>query len=190
MSELEINHQQFDSQFAFLTTCLGRVKNLYALFEEEIKGDKFDYTLKFEDASGKINTFYEECLNSIFDSQYNFKSDVNSFYKLAPSYEEYTTFYASVATQIALMCTSIGEFYQSRNVDLIGEVLMNVDEVINIMKSIEYNRQNLGDDPWDYVSEFLEIEHANRTDILEEIVDHSLSKEQFLELVSKYVIRG
>lgn len=188
MSNLKIiESQEFNNQFSFLVTCLGRTKNLYSLFEEEIKADNFDYSLKFKNAQKKIITFYEECLNIIFDSQENFKIDFNIFYELAPSYEEYSTVYATIATQIALMCTSIGEFYESKNVDLISEVTMNFEEIINILKSEEFNNKNLEGDSWDYVESFLEKEYADQLQIVKEI--DNLSKEQFKKLVSKYSIQ-
>jgi hypothetical protein len=183
-----IENQEFNNQFSFLATCLGRTKNLYSLFEKEIKDDNFDYALKFKNASEKINKFYEECLSIIFDSQDNFSTDINLFYELAPSYEEYSTVYSTIATQIALMCTSIGEFYESKNVDLINEVLMNFEEVINIVKSEDFNNQNLEGDSWDYVETFLEEEYGDQLEIIKEIENQNLSKEQFQELINKYEI--
>jgi len=190
MSNLEIiENQEFNHQFSFLTTYLGRSKNLYSFFEKEIKDDNFDYTLKFKNAFEEINKFYEECLSIIFDSQDSFSLDINLFYELAPSYEEYSTSYSTIATQIALMCTSIGEFYESKNVDLINETSMNFEEIINIVKSEEFNNRNLEGDSWDYVQEFLEKEYADQLEIIKEIDNQNISKEQFQELVNKYEIK-
>lgn len=111
MSNLEIISKcDVRQQFLFLTTCLGRTKNLYSLFEVEIKHDKFDYANKFKNASEKINKFYQECLSILFDNSDSFNTDPNLFYELAPSYEEYSTVTETIATQIALLCTSVGEF--------------------------------------------------------------------------------
>ena len=183
-----VENQEFKNQFSFLATCLGRTKNLYSFFEEEIKNDNFDYSLKFKNASEKINKFYDECLRIIFDSQDNFNTDINLFYELAPSYEEYSTVYSTIATQIALMCTSIGEFYDSKNVDLINEVSMNFEEIINIVKSEEFNTKNLDGDSWNYVESFLEKEYEDQLEIIKEIENQNLSKNQFRELVNQYQI--
>ncbi|PJJ84427.1 hypothetical protein [Mucilaginibacter auburnensis] len=187
-SEL-IKDQTFDDQFSFLTTCLGRTRHLYTLFEMEIANDDFSYALRFKNASRVINKLYEECVDIIFSARNNFSVDLSSLYKLAPSYEEYTTAYATIATQIALMCTSIAEFCESRDAGLINEVLMNLEEIINIIRSENFYRQNLPGDTWEYVTTFLEKEYADQREIIKQISDQDLSKELFQELINSYEVK-
>ncbi len=70
MSNAEIiENKKFNKQFSFLTTCLGRTKNLYSFFKDEIKDDNSEYALRFKNAPEQINVFYNDCLNIIFDSR-------------------------------------------------------------------------------------------------------------------------
>lgn len=189
MSNLEIISKcDVRQQFLFLTTCLGRTKNLYSLFEVEIKHDKFDYANKFKNASEKINKFYQECLSILFDNSDSFNTDPNLFYELAPSYEEYSTVTATIATQIALLCTSVGEFYMNGSIDAIQETLLNIEEIINIVKSENFERYNLAGNSWEYVQSFLEKEKADQSEILKRIEGQNLDKQLFNELVDKYKI--
>jgi hypothetical protein len=189
MNNVEIiETKEFNKQFSFLTTCLGRTKDLYDSFKDEIKDDNSEYALRFKNAPEQINAFYADCLNIIFDSQKKFSIDFNIFYELAPSYEEYSTVYSTIATQIALMCTSIGEFYESKNIDVLIEVLMNFDEVINIVKSEEFNNKKMEGDSWDYVESFLKKEYIHQLEIIKVIDNTDLSRQQLQELVNKYEI--
>ncbi len=86
------------------------------------------------------------------------------------------------------MCTSIGEFNESKNIDVLNEVLMNFEEVINIVKSEEFNNQNMDGDSWDYVESFLEKENIHQLEIIKDIDNPDLSRQQFQELVDKYEI--
>jgi hypothetical protein len=184
-----IQDQEFKKQFLFLITCLGRTKDLYSLFKDEIKNDDFDYSLKFRNAPEKIDVFYSECLSVIFGSQKNFETDFNRFYELAPSYEEYSTVYSTIATQIALMCTSIGEFFESQDIGLINEVLTNLEEVINIIKSEEFYLQNREGDIQNYVEAFLKKEYIDQLEILKEIRSQDFSREGFQKLIDEYEVK-
>jgi hypothetical protein len=86
------------------------------------------------------------------------------------------------------MCTSIGEFYESKNIDVLIEVLMNFEEVINIVKSEEFNNKKMEGDSWDYVESFLKKEYIHQLEIIKVIDNTDLSRQQLQELVNKYEI--
>lgn len=145
MNVFENLHQEdFNIQMRFLLTCLGRVKQLYHKFSIEVNNDSADYSAKFKSGEIKINNLYDEMLAILFsDPSRKLNIEADDFYVLAPSYEEYSTADAAIAVQIALMCSSMIEFYNNKDLESISEVIMNMEEIINILKSQEYDEQDL-----------------------------------------------
>lgn len=140
-----LHQEDFNIQMRFLLTCLGRVKQLYHKFSTEVDNDSAVYSVKFKSGEAKINNLYDELLGILYaDPDKKLNSQADDFYELAPSYEEYATVDATIAVQIALMCSSIIEFYNDKDFGCISEVLMNMEEIINILKSQEYDEQDLG----------------------------------------------
>jgi hypothetical protein len=164
-----IKQEDFKIQMRFVLTCLGRVKELYQKFNAEVASDEADYSAKFRLGETKINALYLEMLDILFsDPNKKLVIRADDFYSLAPSYEEYSTVDAAVAVQVALMCSSIIEFHEDKDLESITEVLMNMEEIINILKSREYDQQ---------VSES-SIEKIERDDYIDFAIDQEEAHEQ------------
>lgn len=74
------------------------------------------------------------------------------------------------------------------SIDAIQETLLNIEEIINIVKSENFERYNLAGNSWEYVQSFMEKEKADQSKILKRIEGQNLDKQLFNELVDKYKI--
>ena len=184
---LILEKREFPVQFKFVLSCLGRTKDLYKLFEEEILEDKNNYSIKYQGGYEKINKFYEKYLNIAFGKEI-IGADYNELYHLAPSYEEYSTVNSTIATQVALLCTSIGEFYENRSTSLIQEVLINVEEILNIIKSDEYNEMGIEEDSWEFIKFHIAKEEEVQLKLLSQIASANLTKEAFKKIIEENYI--
>lgn len=189
-----INQENFNIQMRFLLTCLGRVKQLYHKFSVEVNNDSADYSAKFKSGEIKINNLYDEMLAILFsDPNTKLNIEADDFYELAPSYEEYATVDATIAVQVALMCSSIIEFYNDKDFGSISEVLMNMEEIINILKSQEYDEQDLESpitkiDRDDYIDSAINNEEEQEQNIIDFLKTNE-TLEAFQNIVEENLIR-
>jgi len=62
------------------------------------------------------------------------------------------------------------------------------EEIINIVKSEEFQQRNLDGDSWEYVEKSLKKEYSDQLDILKRISTTNFSKHFFNELINQYEI--
>ncbi|MGQ7853708.1 hypothetical protein ACUN24_05620 [Pedobacter sp. WC2501] len=195
MNVVENLHQEnFNIQMKFLLTCLGCVKQLYHQFSIEVGHDSSVYSAKFKSGEAKINNLYDEMFGVLFsDPDKKLNSQAEDFYELAPSYEEYATVDATIAVQIALLCASIIEFYHDKSFESISEVLINMEEIIHILKSQEYDEQDLTSpgakiDRDDYINSAISREEEQEQNIINFLRANETLK-AFQNIVEKNIIR-
>lgn len=172
-----------ENKIKFNLSSLIRIKDLYQLFEEEIKDDDYDYAQRFKNGSVQLTEFSDYVLSQIFMGNELSYSDVEKFTildNLAPEDDEYSSYQAAIAVNIVLVATNIIKIVKGEESKIKSTIDYTLD-IINNLKSEEFFTDNPdGDDEEseEYLEQFYDKEIATE-DRLIDILDN-ISQNDFI----------
>jgi len=67
---------------------------------------------------------------------------IDQSYQLAVNSDDHSSYQSTIATQVALLSSSVLEFFQKKDSELFDEIEMNISEIINIIESEKFYSKN------------------------------------------------
>ncbi|MDW9381414.1 hypothetical protein [Chryseobacterium sp. JV558] len=172
-----------ENKIKFNLSSLIRIKDLYQLFEEEIKDDDYEYAQRFKNGSTQLAEFSDYVLNSVFTGNELNSAGIerfNTLESLAPEDDEYSSYQAAIAVNIALIAVNIIKIVKGEEAKIKSTIDYTLD-VINNLKSEEFFTNDPdGDD--DECEEFIEQfydKEISAEDKLIDIID-TISQNDFI----------
>ncbi|REC47417.1 hypothetical protein [Chryseobacterium pennipullorum] len=172
------------NKIKFNLSCLNRSKSLYALFEEELKDDTYDYSQRFKNGSAVLTEFSGYILNTIFSNGTFDATQLDTFEKnvesLAPEDDEYSSYQAAIAVNIVLISLNSIKIIRGDESKVKSTIDYTLD-IINYLKSEEFftnNPDSSDEESEDYLDEFYERELNAEDNLLNRI--EGLSREEFI----------
>lgn len=172
-----------ENKIKFNLSSLIRIKDLYQLFEEEIKDDDYDYAQRFKNGSTQLTEFSDYVFSHIFMGNELNYSDIerfNNLDQLAPEDDEYSSYQAAIAVNIVMIAINIIKIVKGEESKIKSTIDYTLD-VINNLKSEEFFNNNPdGDD--EESEEFLEQFYDNEIAAEDRLIDSidNISQNDFI----------
>ncbi|PWW26788.1 hypothetical protein [Chryseobacterium sp. AG844] len=172
-----------ENKIKFNLSSLIRIKDLYQLFEEEIKDDDYDYAQRFKNGSTQLTEFSDYVFSHIFMGNELNYSDIerfNNLDQLAPEDDEYSSYQAAIAVNIVMIATNIIKIVKGEESKIKSTIDYTLD-VINNLKSEEFFNNNPdGDDEEseEYLEQFYDNEIAAEDRLIDSI--DNISQNDFI----------
>ncbi|MDR6457531.1 hypothetical protein J2786_000624 [Chryseobacterium vietnamense] len=172
-----------ENKIKFNLSSLIRIKDLYQLFEEEIKDDDYDYAQRFKNGSTLLTEFSDYVFNHVFMGNELNYSDIerfNNLDQLAPEDDEYSSYQAAIAVNIVMIATNIIKIVKGEESKIKSTIDYTLD-VINNLKSEEFFTDNPdGDDEEseEYLEQFYDNEIAAEDRLIDSI--DNISQNDFI----------
>ncbi|WP_137904311.1 hypothetical protein [Chryseobacterium sp. 2VB] len=172
-----------ENKIKFNLSSLIRIKDLYQLFEEEIKDDDYDYAQRFKNGSTQLTEFSDYVFSHMFMGNELNYSDIerfNNLDQLAPEDDEYSSYQAAIAVNIVMIATNIIKIVKGEESKIKSTIDYTLD-VINNLKSEEFFNNNPdGDDEEseEYLEQFYDNEIAAEDRLIDSI--DNISQNDFI----------
>jgi hypothetical protein len=172
-----------ENKIKFNLSSLIRIKDLYQLFEQEIKDDDYDYAQRFKNGSTQLTEFSDYVFSHVFMGNELNYSDIerfNNLDQLAPEDDEYSSYQAAIAVNIVMIATNIIKIVKGEESKIKSTIDYTLD-VINNLKSEEFFTDNPdGDDEEseEYLEQFYDNEIAAEDRLIDSI--DNISQNDFI----------
>lgn len=180
-----------ENKIKFNLSSLIRIKDLYQLFEEEIKDDNYDYSQRFKNGSEQLTEFADYVFSRVFTGNGLDLSDIerfNALNGLAPEDDEYSSYQAAIAVNIVLIATNIIKIAKGEEAKIKSTIDYTLD-VINNLKSEEFFTNNPdGDDDEgeEYLEQFYDQEISAEDKLINSI--DNISQNDFISFNEENMI--
>ncbi|MDR6486265.1 hypothetical protein J2799_000750 [Chryseobacterium vietnamense] len=172
-----------ENKIKFNLSSLIRIKDLYQLFEQEIKDDDYDYAQRFKNGSTQLTEFSDYVFSHVFMGNELNYSDIerfNNLDQLAPEDDEYSSYQAAIAVNIVMIATNIIKIVKGEESKIKSTIDYTLD-AINNLKSEEFFTDNPdGDDEEseEYLEQFYDNEIAAEDRLIDSI--DNISQNDFI----------